>query len=50
VAERDAAERDRLIDAYLGQVRRQVLKTCPAGQQLAMETAVRAHLLGKAPV
>ena len=49
VADRDAAERDRLIDAYLGQVRRQVLKTCPAKQQLAMETAVRAHLLGKAP-
>jgi hypothetical protein len=49
VADRDAAERDRLIDAYLGQVRRQVLKTCPAGQQLTMEKAVRAHLLGRAP-
>ncbi|HTT54424.1 MAG TPA: hypothetical protein VMH35_23780 [Streptosporangiaceae bacterium] len=47
LADRDAAERDRLIDAYLEQVRRLVLKTCPASQQLAMESAVRAHLLGK---
>lgn len=47
-ADRDAAELNRLVDAYLEQVRRLVLKTCPAGQQLAMESAVRDHLLGKA--
>ena len=45
----DATERDRLISAYLGQVRRLVLKTCTAEQQLAMESAVRDHLLGKTP-
>lgn len=47
-ADRDVAELNRLVDAYLEQVRRLVLKTCPAGQQLAMESAVRDHLLGKA--
>jgi hypothetical protein len=45
----DATERDRLISAYLGQVRRLVLKTCTAERQLAMESAVRDHLLGKTP-
>jgi small-conductance mechanosensitive channel len=47
MADRDAAERDRLVDAYIDQVRRFVLRTCPASQQLAMESAVRDHLLGK---
>jgi len=46
-AERDAAERDRLIDSYLGHVRPQVLKTYPAGQQRAVESGVRKHLLGE---
>jgi hypothetical protein len=46
-ADSNAAERDRLIDAYLGHVRRQVLKTCPAEQQLETEAAVRQHLSGK---
>jgi outer membrane protein OmpA-like peptidoglycan-associated protein len=46
-ADRDAAERDRLIDAYLGHVRRQVLKTCPVEQQLETEAAVRDHLSGR---
>jgi len=46
-ANRDAAERDRLIDAYLKEVRRHVLKTCPADEQLALESAVREHLLGR---
>jgi hypothetical protein len=48
-AERDLAERDRLMCAYLGQVRRLILKTCTAEQQLAMESAVREYLLGKPP-
>jgi len=46
-AGQDAAERDRLIDAYLGHVRPQALKTCPPGQRLAVESAVRKHLLGE---
>jgi len=48
VADRDAAERHRLIDAYLGRVRREVQKTCPLEQQLETETAVREHLSGRA--
>lgn len=48
-AERELAERDRLMCAYLGQVRRLILKTCTAEQQLAMESAVREYLLGKPP-
>ena len=48
-AVRTAAERDRLIDAYLGHVRRLALKTCPAGRQLAVESVVRQHLLGGLP-
>jgi hypothetical protein len=47
ISDRDAADRDRLIDAYLSHVRRQVQKTCPAGEQLAMESAVRDHLSGR---
>ena len=49
-ARRNAAERDRLIDAYLGHVRRQVRKTFPAGRQLAVESGVRKHLLGERPL
>jgi hypothetical protein len=49
VAVWDAAERDRLIDAYLSHVRREVLKTCPVEQQLETETAVREHLSGRRP-
>jgi hypothetical protein len=49
-AGRNAAERDRLIDAYLGQVRRQIRKTFPAGRQLAVESGVRKHLLGERPL
>jgi hypothetical protein len=46
-AERDERERDRLIDAYLSQVRRVVLKTCQVDEQLALELAVRDHLCGR---
>jgi hypothetical protein len=46
-ADQDAAERDRLIDIYLGHLRPQVLKTCPAEQQLAVESGIRKHLLGE---
>jgi hypothetical protein len=49
-ADRAAAERDRLIDAYLGHVRRLALKTSPPGRQLAVESAVRQHLRGELPV
>jgi hypothetical protein len=48
-ADRDARERDRLIDAYLGHVRKVVLRTCAVEQQLAMESAVRKHLCGRCP-
>jgi hypothetical protein len=48
-ADRDARERDRLIDAYLVHVRRQVLKTCPVDRQLALESAVRHHLSERRP-
>ena len=44
-ADRDARERDRLILAYLGHVRRLVLNTCPPEWQQAMESAIRTHLL-----
>ena len=49
-AERDAAERDRLIDAYLEHVRRLALKVCPVERQQAVRSAVRQHLLGKLPL
>jgi hypothetical protein len=48
-ADRDARERDRLVDAYLGHVRKVVLRTCAIEQQLAVETAVREHLSGRCP-
>ncbi len=43
-ADRDARERDRLILAYLGHVRKLVLKTYPVDVQVALESAVRSHL------
>lgn len=43
-ADRDAKERDRLILAYLGHIRKLVLKTYPVDVQLALESAVRSHL------
>jgi hypothetical protein len=46
-ADRDARERDRLIDAYLGHIRRRMFKTCRVEQQLALESAVREHLSGR---
>ena len=49
-ADRNTAERDRLIGAYLGHVRRLVLNTCLAGRQLAVESAVRQYLLGELPL
>ena len=49
-AKRDAAERDRLIDAYLRHVRKVVLKTCAVEQQMAVEFAVREHLSGRLSV
>lgn len=46
-AVRDERERDRLIDAYLVEVRRLVLRTCTVDQQQVMEAEVRDHLMGK---
>ena len=46
-ADRDASERDRLIDAYLGHIRRRIFKTCGVEEQLALESAVRNHLSGR---
>lgn len=43
-ADRDAHERDRLISAYLGHVRKLVLRTYPIDVQVALESAVRSHL------
>jgi hypothetical protein len=48
-ANRDARERDRLIDAYLSHIRKVVLKTCAVEQQLVVEDAVRRHLSGRCP-
>lgn len=48
-ADRNAAERDRLADAYLGHVRRRALKVCPVERQLAVQSAVRQYLLGELP-
>ena len=50
MADHDAAERDRLIDAYLGHVRRLALTTCPAERQPAVESVIRKHLLGEYPL
>jgi len=46
-ADRDAAHRDQLADAYLRQIRRIALRTCPAGQLPLLEAAARQHLHGK---
>lgn len=46
-AEHDAIARDRLIDAYLRQVRRVALRICPAEGMVSLETAVREHLTGR---
>lgn len=43
-AERDAKERNSLVLAYLGHVRRLVLKIYPVDVQVALESAVREHL------
>ncbi len=48
-ADRDARERDRLADAYLGNVRRLVFKTCPVDVQVALQSAIREHLCGRHP-
>lgn len=45
--ERDAKERDRFIDAYMVHVRRLIHRSCPVGQHLALETAIRNHLSGR---
>ncbi len=45
-ANRNAHDRERLIDAYLIQVRRRALELCAAEQQF-VEKAVRRHLLGE---
>jgi len=46
-ADRNTRDRERLIDAYLLQVRRRVLELCTAEQQPLVEKAVRSHLLGE---
>ena len=45
-ADRNAHDRDRLVDAYLVHVRRRALELCTAEQQF-VEKAVRRHLLGE---
>ena len=50
VADRDARERERLIAAYLGHVRKLVLKTYPIDIQVALESAVRSHLSDRRPL
>lgn len=44
-ADRAAATRDRLIDAYVRGIRRDSLFVHPAVQQIAIESALRQHLL-----
>lgn len=45
-AERDLRDRDRLVDAYLAQIRRPILDLCTDVQVPAVENGVRRHLLG----
>jgi hypothetical protein len=45
-AERDRRDRDRLIDAYIAQVRRPILDLCTDVQVPVVENGVRRHLLG----
>jgi hypothetical protein len=47
-AARQAARRDRLIDAYLSRIRLSLLQTCTAPQIIATEEAIQAHLIGQA--
>jgi hypothetical protein len=42
-----AAERDRLVDAYMGRIRVSLLQGCTAGQLPFLEEAVREHLTGR---
>lgn len=46
-ADQDARERDRLISAYLGHIRRLVLMTYPIDVQAALQSQVRSHLSGR---
>jgi hypothetical protein len=46
-ADREVTRRDQLIGAYLMQVRRVALRTCPAEQLLLVEAAARKHLTGE---
>jgi hypothetical protein len=46
-ADHDAIARDRLVDAYLRQIRRVALRTCPAEGVIALEAVVREHLAGR---
>jgi hypothetical protein len=48
-ADRNAAERDRLIDAYLGHVRQLALQACPTTRQPSAESVIRERLLGELP-
>ncbi len=49
-SDRNAAERDCLVDGYLGHVRRLALKVCPVERQSAVQSVVRQHLLGELPL
>jgi hypothetical protein len=44
-----AAERDRLVDAYIGRIRVRLLRICTADQMPLMEKALREHLGGRDP-
>ena len=46
-ADQDARERDRLISAYLGHVRKLVLMTYPIDVQVTLQSEVRSHLSGR---
>jgi hypothetical protein len=49
-ADQEAAERNRLIDSYLGHIRQTVLKTCEADWQVTMEPAIRLLLSKRLPL
>ena len=42
-----AAQRDRLIDAYLSRIRVSLLKTCTSSELPFMEADIRLHLIGR---
>jgi hypothetical protein len=46
-AAREAAHRDRLIDAYLSRIRPSLLRTCTGSQITAVENDIRAHMIGE---